>query len=146
ETPLRQIMSPDPITLQHTESVLEAMLCMLRNNIHHLPILNRRRPVGLVNLADVLRYQSRSSLYLVNDIFKRPTVSALQSLLPDVRATFVRMVEDEASAYMIGSAMSSIGRSFIQRLVDLAQEELGPPPVPYCFMALGSMARDEQLI
>lgn len=146
ETPLREIMSADPITLQHTESVLEAILCMLRHNIHHLPILNRRRPIGLINLADVLRYQSRSSLYLVNDIFKRPTVSALQSLLPDVRATFVRMVEDNANSHMIGSAMSSIGRSFIQRLVDLAQESLGPPPVPFCFMVMGSMARDEQLI
>ncbi len=146
ETPLREIMSADPITLQHTESVLEAILCMLRHNIHHLPILNRRRPIGLINLADVLRYQSRSSLYLVNDIFKRPTVSALQSLLPDVRATFVRMVEDNANSHMIGSAMSSIGRSFIQRLVDLAQESLGPPPIPFCFMVMGSMARDEQLI
>ena len=146
ETPLYEIMSPDPITLQHTDSVLEAVLCMLRHNIHHLPVLNRRRPIGLINLADVLQYQSRNSLYLVNDIFKRKSVSALQSLLPEVRATFVRMVEEEASAHMIGSAMSSIGRSFIQRLLDLAQEELGPPPIPYCFMVMGSMAREEQLI
>lgn len=146
ETPLYEIMSPDPITLQHTDSVLEAVLCMLRHNIHHLPVLNRRRPVGLINLADVLRYQSRSSLYLVNDIFKRRSISALQSLLPEVRATFVRMVEEEAGAQIIGSAMSSIGRSFIQQLLDLAQEELGPPPIPYCFMVMGSMAREEQLI
>lgn len=146
ETPISEIMSPDPITLQHTDSVLEAILAMLRHNIHHLPVLNRRRPVGLINLADVLRYQSRSSLYLVNDIFKRPTVSALQSLLPDVRATFVRMVEDDADAHMIGSAMSSIGRAFVQRLVDLAHEQLGPPPIPYCFMVMGSMAREEQLV
>src|SRR5690606_6030259 len=41
---------------------------------------------------------------------------------------------------------SSIGRSFIQQLLDLAQEELGPPPIPYCFMVMGSMAREEQLI
>jgi CBS domain-containing protein len=37
-----------------------------------------------------------------------------------------------------------IGRSFKQRLLDLAEARLGPPPVPYCFLALGSMARDEQ--
>jgi len=146
ETPLHEIMSPDPITLQHTDSVLEAVLTMLRHNIHHLPVLNRRRPIGLINLADVLQYQSRNSLYLVNDIFKRKSVSALQSLLPEVRATFVHMVEEEASAHMIGSAMSSIGRSFIQRLLDLAHEEFGPPPIPYCFMVMGSMAREEQLI
>src|SRR5690606_778068 len=29
---------------------------------------------------------------------------------------------------------------------DLAEEEFGPPPVPYCFMVMGSMAREEQLI
>ena len=146
ETPLHSIMTPDPITLQINASVLDAILCMLRHNIHHLPILNRRRPVGLINLADVIRYQSQSSLYLVNDIYNRSSVSELQSLVPAVRETFLRMVEDEASARMIGSALSSIGRSFIQRLVDLAEKELGPPPVPYSFMVMGSMARDEQLI
>src|SRR5690606_29702172 len=146
ETPLHSIMSPVPITLQSNESVFEAILCMLRHHIHHLPILNRRRPVGLINVADVTRYQSQDSLYLVNSIFNRQSVTELQSLLPDIRASFVRMVEDEASAKMIGSAMSSIGRSFIQRLVELAEKELGPPPVPYSFMVLGSMARDEQLI
>lgn len=146
ETPLHSIMTPEPITLQANASVLDAILCMLRHNIHHLPILSRRRPVGLINLADVIRYQSQNSLYLVNDIFNRQSVSELQELLPDVRATFVRMVEDEATARMIGSALSSIGRSFIQRLIDLAEKELGPPPVPYSFMVLGSMARDEQLI
>ena len=146
ETPLHHIMSADPVMLQANASVFEAILCMLRHNIHHLPILNRRRPVGMINLADVIRYQSQSSLYLVNDMFNRQSVSDLQNLLPDVRATFVRMVEDDASARMIGSALSSIGRNFIQRLVDLAERELGPPPVPYSFMVVGSMARDEQLI
>ena len=146
ETPLYEIMSPDPITLQHTDSVLEAVQCMLRHNLHHLPVLSRRRPIGLINMADVLRYQSRNSLYLVNDIFNRRSVSGLQALLPEVRATFVRMVEEEASAEMIGSAMSSIGRSFILQLLALAEDELGPPPIPYCFMVMGSMAREEQLI
>src|SRR5699024_12086684 len=35
-------------------------------------------------------------------------------------------------------------RSFAQRLLELADQQLGPPPVPYCFMSLGSMARHEQ--
>jgi CBS domain-containing protein len=56
------------------------------------------------------------------------------------------MVRDGATAHMIGSAISGIGRAFTQRLVELAEKEFGPPPIPYCFMALGSMARDEQLL
>jgi CBS domain-containing protein len=146
DTPVSQVMSPNPITLPADASVFEAMLCMLRHNIHHLPVVHRRRPVGVVNLADIIRYESQSSLYLANSIFNKQSVTELKALLPDLRATFVRMVNDEASAHMIGSAMSGIGRSLTQRLLELAEQAFGPPPVPYCFMALGSMARDEQLI
>ena len=146
DTPVSQVMSPNPITMQADDSVFEAMLCMLRQNIHHLPVVQRRRPIGVINLSDIIKYESQSSLYLVNNIFNKQSVAELQALLPDLRATFVRMVSDEANAHMIGSAMSGIGRSLTQRLLELAEQKLGPPPVPYCFMALGSMARDEQLI
>ncbi|MEH6387402.1 MULTISPECIES: DUF294 nucleotidyltransferase-like domain-containing protein [Pseudomonas] len=146
QTPVSEVMTGHPITMQADDSVFEAMLCMLRNNIHHLPVVHRRRPIGVINLSDIIKYESQSSLYLVNNIFNKQSIKDLTRLLPDVRATFVRMVNEEASAQMVGSAMSSIGRNFTQRLLELAEGQLGPPPVPYCFMALGSMARDEQLI
>lgn len=146
DTPVDQVMSPNPITIQADDSVFEAMLCMLRHNIHHLPVVHRQRPVGVINLADIIKYESQSSLYLVNSIFNRQSVAELQALVPDLRATFLRLVNEQATAHMIGSAMSGIARSLTQRLLELAEEKLGPPPVPYCFMVLGSMARDEQLI
>jgi CBS domain-containing protein len=144
--PVSQVMSPDPITIQADDSVFEAMLSMLRHNIHHLPVVQRRRPLGLINLSDIIRYESHSSLYLVNSIFNQANVAGLQNLLADLRGTYVRMVNDQATAQMIGSAMSGIGRAFTQRLLELAEQQLGPPPVPYCFMVAGSMARDEQLL
>lgn len=146
DTPVDQVMSPNPITIQAEDSVFEAMLCMLRNNIHHLPVVHRQRPVGVINLSDIIKYESQSSLYLVNSIFNKQSVAELQALLPDLRATFLRMVNEEATAHMIGSAMAGIGRSLTHRLLELAEQQLGPPPVPYCYMVLGSMARDEQFI
>ena len=145
-TPVSEVMSPNPITIQADDSVFDAMLSMLRHNIHYLPVVQRRRPIGIINLSDIIRYESQSSLYLVNSIFNQPDVAGLQSLLPDLRATFIRMVNDQATAHMVGSAMAGIGRAFTQRLLELAEQTLGPPPVPYCFMVAGSMARDEQLL
>jgi CBS domain-containing protein len=145
-TPTSEIMSPNPITIQADDSVFDAMLSMLRHNIHYLPVVQRRRPIGMINLSDIIRYESQSSLYLVNSIFNQPDVAGLQSLLPDLRGTFIRMVNDQATAHMVGSAMAGIGRAFTQRLLELAEQKLGPPPVPYCFMVAGSMARDEQLL
>lgn len=132
------------ITIQSDESVHEAMLCMLRNNIQHLPVLHRRRPVGMLHLSDIIRYETQSSLYLVNHIFSQPNVKGLANLSVNVREAFVRMVAEGANSQMVGSALSAIGRSFTRRLLELAEETLGPAPVPYSLMVLGSMARNEQ--
>ncbi|GKW48699.1 DUF294 nucleotidyltransferase-like domain-containing protein [Halomonas sp. NCCP-2165] len=145
-TPLGEVVTEALITIQSDESVHEAMLSMLRNNVHHLPVLYRRRPLGVLHLSDIIRYETHSSLYLVSNIFSQPGPKGLARLEPDVRAAFVRMVHEGANSQMVGSALSTIGRSFTRRLLELAEEELGPPPVPYCFMAMGSMARNEQSI
>ncbi|KAG0008120.1 hypothetical protein BGZ81_004313 [Podila clonocystis] len=84
------------------------------------------RTLGLINLSDIIRHESQSSLYLVNSISNQTSVNGLRSLLRDLRGTYIRMVRDGATAHMIGSAISGIGRAFTQRLLELAERELGP--------------------
>ncbi|WP_026970801.1 DUF294 nucleotidyltransferase-like domain-containing protein [Aliagarivorans marinus] len=146
ETEVGEVMTTGLSALDHNAYVYEAMLMMLRNNLQHLPIVKRQRPLGVVSLADILHYESQSSLLLVQSIYRAQNREELALLLPQVKDCFVRMVNEDANSHMIGSAMSVIGRSFKQRLLELAEEQFGEPPIPYCFVALGSMARDEQLI
>lgn len=146
DAPLAEVMSDRLITVDANQFVFEAMLLMLRHNIHHLPVLSRGQPEGVIALSDIVQYESQNSLFVVGRIFRCQTLEELQQLTPDVHSCFIRMVNEDANSHMIGSAMAVIGRSFKQRLLELAEESLGPPPVPYCFLALGSMARDEQLI
>src|SRR5699024_8735872 len=142
--PVGEVVTPGLISVQTDASVYEAMLTMLRNNLHHLAVLKKRQPVGLLDLSDIVRFETQSSLYLVDNIFNQTTVAGLAALRTPVREAFVHMVANGDSAQMIGSALSIFARSFAQRLLELAEEQLGPPPVPYCFMSLGSMARHEQ--
>ncbi|UTV30892.1 DUF294 nucleotidyltransferase-like domain-containing protein [Photobacterium atrarenae] len=144
-TPVSEVMTTEVISLDHNAYVFEAMLTMLRYNVHHLPVLRNKIPIGIIGLTDIVRYESQNSLLLVSTIFQQQTVEDLQQLSEQVRDCFVRMVNEDANSHMVGSAMAVIGRSFKQRLLELAEEKLGPPPIPYCFLALGSMARDEQL-
>ncbi|OZB19486.1 MAG: cyclic nucleotide-binding protein [Marinobacter sp. 34-60-7] len=146
ETPVSEIMSEDLITVSARAYIFEAMLMMLHNNVHHLPVMDGYEVRGVIALSDIVKYESQSSLYLVSNIYRQNDVRGLKKISLDVRDSFVRMVNEDANSHMIGSAMAGIGRSFSQRLLELAEEKLGPPPVPYCYMALGSMARDEQLV
>eukprot|EP00003_Mantamonas_plastica_P032637 TRINITY_DN8976_c0_g1_i1.p1 TRINITY_DN8976_c0_g1~~TRINITY_DN8976_c0_g1_i1.p1 ORF type:complete len:625 (+),score=118.65 TRINITY_DN8976_c0_g1_i1:174-2048(+) len=146
ETSISEIMSEDLITIKSTAFIFEAMLTMLHNNVHHLPVMDKDEVRGVIALSDIVKYESQSSLYLVSNIYHQQDVKGLKKISRDVRDSFVRMVNEDANSHMIGSAMAGIGRSFTQRLLELGEEKLGPPPIPYCFMALGSMARDEQLV
>ncbi|GLR64788.1 DUF294 nucleotidyltransferase-like domain-containing protein [Marinospirillum insulare] len=142
--PVSEFMTSELFTIEHNQMVFEAMLLMLRFNVHHLPVIKQGKPFGVIAVSDVMRYESQNSLFVVGSIFRQTTPEDLAALAPDVRASFIRMVNEDANSHMIGSAMAVIGRSFKQRLLELAEIELGPAPIPYCFLALGSMARDEQ--
>ncbi|MEQ9547884.1 MAG: putative nucleotidyltransferase substrate binding domain-containing protein [Marinobacter sp.] len=146
ETPISEIMSGNLTTTRAQSFIFEAMLTMLHNNVHHLPVMDGDEVRGVIALSDIVKYESQSSLFLVSNIYHQQNIRDLKKISRDVRDSFVRMVNEDANSHMIGSAMAGIGRSFTQRLLELGEEKLGPPPVPYCFMALGSMARDEQLV
>ena len=140
------VMTTELISLDHNAYVYEAMLTMLRYNVRHLPILKNRKPIGVLESADIVRYESQSSLLLVSSIFTQNSIEELQNLSEQVKDSFVRLVNEDANSHMVGTAMSVIGRSFKQRIIELAEDELGPAPIPYCFLALGSMGRDEQIM
>ncbi len=146
DTEVVEVMSTELISLDHNAYIIEAMLLVLRYNVHHLPILKNKQPIGVIEVTDIIRYESQNSLLIVSSIFQQNSIEDLIVLSNQLKDCFVRMVNEDANSHMVGRAMSEIGRSFKQRFLELAEEKLGPPPVPYCFLALGSMARDEQLI
>ncbi|MDW2204979.1 DUF294 nucleotidyltransferase-like domain-containing protein, partial [Vibrio sp. 1636] len=141
-----EVMSYDVVSLDYNAYVFEAMLTMLRYNVHHLPVVKNQLPIGIIETTDIVRYESQNSLLLVSSIFQQQSIEDLATVAEEVKSSFVRLVNEDANSHMVGSAMSVIGRSFKQRLLELAEEELGAPPIPYCFLALGSMGRDEQLL
>ena len=145
-TCVEKIMSTDIICIQAREYAFDAMLTMMRHNLHHLPILDQLTPVGVVTVADLIRYESHGSVYLVGDIFRQKSVEDLAAISPKISQLFVQLVNEDANSHTIGAAVSRMGISISQRLLQLGEKKLGPPPVPYCLLALGSMARDEMTV
>jgi CBS domain-containing protein len=146
DTPVHDVMTHQPAVMDERAYLHEVMLMMLRNNIHHIPILAGNNVLGIVSLPDVVSHESQNSLLLVRGVMSADSVDALAQLAEQLPLVYTRLVNEHATSHMIGSAMSVIGSSFMQQLAKLAEVELGEPPVPYCLIALGSLARDEQLL
>ncbi|MEL0612235.1 DUF294 nucleotidyltransferase-like domain-containing protein [Marinomonas arenicola] len=146
DTPVGQVMTVDPVTMDSGDYAAEAVLRMMEKNIHHIPILKGSQPVGVVSTGDIIQAESHGSIYLISDIYKQTSIEGLQAISHKMTHTFTQLVLADANTQMIGNAMSHIGTAFVKRLLKLGEEKFGKPPVPYCFVALGSQAREEQTI
>jgi CBS domain-containing protein len=142
--PVRRIMTERLHTVRDDTLGFEALIKMSRLNVHHLPILNENGVRGVLSTSDLVRVQSANAVYMVGDIRKADsvdTLAAISSKLPELQ---IQLVQSGATAGQIGQAISAVTDAITIRLLELAEDELGAPPVPYCWMAGGSQARREQ--
>ena len=146
DQPIRDIMTPDPMTISAETTGSEALLMMARHNIRHLPVTKSGKVLGMLTATDIIRHQSHTPIYLINEIHRAVSIEALVNLSSQIPATLVSMVHNSLRAYDIAHAISSVGEAITQRLLGFAETSLGPPPIPYAWIVAGSLARNEQTI
>lgn len=144
--PVSAVMTPDPATTRPDAPALEALLELVRRNIHHLPVVEDDRPVGMVTATDLLRLQQANPVFLVGDIARAPDVATIAELATRLQRVVAGLVRQGTSAHDAGRVVTTVGDAIEQRVIALAEAGLGPPPVSYAWLTLGSRARFEQAL
>lgn len=54
------------------------------------------------------------------------------------------LIKEGAKPGNISRMISILNDHILERLLTLLEEEMGPPPVPYCWLLMGSEGRREQ--
>jgi CBS domain-containing protein len=142
--PVREVMSAEVHTVARQAPAFDALMEMARLNVHHLPVLDRGRLVGVISTSDLVRHESANAVYLVGEARKALTRDALVEVsrkLPDLQ---IRLAASDATARHVGEAVSAVTDALTIRSIELAEARLGPPPMPYAWVAGGSQARREQ--
>lgn len=144
DDPVNSAMTPDPQCLPADADLDSALLLMMRRNCHHLPVLQDRRPVGVLTAGDLLRAQSEHPLRLVSDIYRCRTEDELAGLSRRLPPLFARLVTLGRDVEQVGRLVTHLTDAFTIRLLQLAEAQLGEPPMAYAWLAFGSQAREEQ--
>ena len=144
DTAIADVMTPNPKSVAADADVDAALLLMMRQSYHHLPVVDGTRPLGLVTAGDILRAQSEHPLRIVRDIYKRNSIKELLELSHRLPFLFERMVSLGRDVEQIGRMVTLITDAFTVRLIQLAEQRLGSPPLAYAWVAFGSQAREAQ--
>ena len=144
ELPIQDIMSKDPISIDAGDLAYEAALTMMRNKIHHLPVTEDGKLIGMVSRSDFMRIETEHPLYLVNDIAKQTTVEGIVKACKRLPALVASQISADADGEQLGKFITTITDTVTQQLCRIAESELGSPPCTYAWVALGSQGRHEQ--
>jgi len=145
DRPVRDIMTSELTSVDMETLGFQALITMTRLNVHHLPVLDDdKRVAGLLSSTDLTRFQSANSVYLVGDIHRADSVETLVHISSKVPELQVHLVTAGATSNHVGQAVSAITDAITLRLIELAEADLGAPPVPYAWLVGGSQARREQ--
>ncbi|MGY6409570.1 MAG: DUF294 nucleotidyltransferase-like domain-containing protein [Alkalilacustris sp.] len=142
--PVRDVATAAPLTIGIERPAFHALLVMARHNVHHVPVMDGAEVAGMVTSTDIAEHHSDSAITLAGAIFEQDLLDSLVQVSGRIRHLQRSLAATNASAHSTGQIVSAMTDALTTRLVQLAEAELGPPPVPYAWVAAGSQGRGEQ--
>lgn len=146
ETPVSQVMTFPLKTLDSDAPVVAALRLMLEENIHHLPLVEEGKIIGLISGSDLLQHQASSPLYLQRTLETLEAPARLAHYSREVAGMVETLFRGGLGTVQIGQIVSSLNDALVKRLVGLAERELGPAPTEFAWIVFGSEGRLEQAL
>lgn len=145
-TPIAAVMSVAPVTLEGAAPVSDALLLMARRGIHHLPLVEGGRLIGVISEKDVFALRRLSMQGITGAIARAEDPASLPALTRDIGALAHNLLAQGMDAENLTAVVSSLNDGLTQRVIELESRAASLPDVQWCWLALGSEGRMEQTL
>ncbi|CUX67640.1 cyclic nucleotide-binding/CBS domain-containing protein (plasmid) [Rhizobium oryzihabitans] len=143
-TPVSLVMTADPVCLKTDDLGADVLHLMLERGIGHVPVVDGGRLVGLITQTDMTRFLAISSALLIRDIAVAQSLEDLKWATTEIPRLLVQLVAGHNAHEVVTRLITDIADAVTRRLIVMAEDKFGPPPVPYLWLACGSQGRQEQ--
>jgi len=145
--PVHEVMTSPVVSVEQRALVYEAVLLMQQHNIRHLGVRDDAGGiVSLVRARDLVRFDRYSTSVLTDQLGKAASVDELAAGQRRLPLLVKGLIDSGTGTRAITRVATAVSDTIVERLIHLAMERLGPPPVPFAFLALGSEGRGEQTL
>jgi CBS domain-containing protein len=144
DLPVTQIMSTPVVSVEGGERIFQALLAMLGRNIHHILVTEQGLPRGVLTSHDLMLVQGKSPLSLARHIEQQQNLDDLANAQKRIGDLLPLLMREGAKASHITRVVAELNDRVTAKILELGERALGPPPVPYCWVVMGSEGRREQ--
>ena len=142
--PVETIMSPLARHRRPGGLCFDALVRMIRNNVHHLPVLEDGRLRGVLTNHDLMMLQGASPISVVREIDDQQDLEGLCRASHAVDGMIGLLLKEGARAGNLTRVITEINDRLVRKVLELVAGQLGPAPVAWCWIVFGSEGRREQ--
>jgi CBS domain-containing protein len=141
---IKDIMSVSLIKADARDYCFEALLVMIRYNIHHLLVVEEGRLKGVVTNHDLMMLQGTSPISIAKEIESKHTIESLIPAANRINGMIALLLKEGAKASNITRIITEVNDILLKKILHMAEGKIGQPPVSYCWIVFGSEGRKEQ--
>jgi CBS domain-containing protein len=145
---VREVMKCGLISVHTSDHLFKAIFLMAKHNIHRLVVVDEcDRLYGVITDTDLLRLQTRSPLYLVQEIESAATIEQLRLIGSKMTGMVQYAVDTNADAQNLIQLIAHFNDTLTQRLIFILDRiDNIRLPEGAAFLAMGSEGREEQTL
>jgi signal-transduction protein with cAMP-binding, CBS, and nucleotidyltransferase domain len=147
DNPVYLIMSSPIIYINENSLIIDALNLCDEKKISHLVVKNDRDIVtGIFRMNDVYRFLKRSLSFFIENIKYSPSTEEIKNNYRMLMHLLKPIINSDISVKDITQITTTFSDAVNKRVVELAIQETGEPPVPFSLICLGSEGRKEETL
>jgi CBS domain-containing protein len=146
ETPIAAVQSRPLRTAPASAPIHEAWSILLDLGVHHLPVVRDGEIVGVLTQGELLRATAHGLIAVLRGVERLASRESLAGYARRVAEMAAALLAGGLDATAIAGFVARLNDALVHRLLRFAEADLGEPPAPYAWLALGSEGRMEQTL
>ena len=143
--PVYTIMSAPLTRISEQALIYEALMRMEEKGVRHLAVEDHNgQIVSVIDNKSLIQFQRYGPIVLSREISRAKTPDEVAQCCERTPLLVRTLIESSARSRHVTNMLASICDAATERLIQLAVDHLGAPPVPFAFIAMGSQGRQEQ--
>ncbi len=145
--PIHTIMSAPIMKIPAHALIYEALIRMEEKGVSHLAVEDENgQIINVIDAKSLIQFQHYGPMVLTREISRSQTPADVARSSERTSPLVKALIDSSARPRHVTSMLASICDAASERLIQLALADLGPPPAPFVFVAMGSQGRQEQTL
>jgi len=145
-TPIADVMSPGPGTLDELATAQEALSLMAQLGYHQVMVTRDGQLIGVVSERDLFALQRVTMRHIVQSIRLANDLTALQRARRDIDSLTDNLVAQGAAAEPVTHTITALNDALTDRLFSLLVPRFDLEGLDWCWLSVGSEGRREQTV